>query len=140
MKRIRLYADGGARGNPGPAGAGAVLYELSVEGEEGARLAEVSEYLGETTNNQAEYQAIILGLQKAKEIGADEVDVRLDSELAVKQLNGEYRVKNQDLAVRYLEVHNLRSTFRLISFTHVRREHNKVADALVNKAIDAAQV
>ncbi len=135
-----MYADGGARGNPGPAGAGAVLLELASDGEEGERIAEVSKYLGETTNNQAEYRAIILGLEKAKEIGAEEVDVRLDSELAVKQLNGEYRVKNQGLAARFLEVHNLRSSFRDVKFSHVRRAFNKEADALVNQAIDAAQM
>ncbi len=140
MKRVRMYADGGARGNPGPAGCGAVLFELSADGDEGKRIAEVSEYIGETTNNQAEYKAIIFGLEKAKEIGADSVDVRLDSELAVKQLNGEYRVKNPGLAERYLEVHNLRSSFREIRFTHVRRAFNKEADALVNKAIDEAQM
>lgn len=138
MKRCRLFADGGSRGNPGPAASGAVLFALSKDGELGERLAEVGEYLGETTNNQAEYHAIVIGLQKAKELGCESLDVRLDSELAVKQLNGEYRVKNEGLAKKFVEVHNLRQKFHEITFTHVRREFNKEADAVVNKTIDAA--
>lgn len=138
MKRCRLFADGGARGNPGPAASGAVLFALDSKGEIGERLAEVGEYLGEATNNQAEYNAIIIGLKKAKELGCESLDVRLDSELAVKQLNGEYRVKNEELAKKYLEVYNLKQHFREITFSHVRREFNKEADAVVNKTIDQA--
>jgi len=130
-----MYADGGSRGNPGPAGCGAILYTLKG-GEEGEVIAEVSEYIGATTNNQAEYKAIIFGLQKAKDLGVKEIEVRLDSELAVKQINGQYRVKNPGLAKRFLEVKNLLHSFDRATFSHVYREQNKEADALVNKAID----
>lgn len=133
-----MFADGGARGNPGPAASGAVIYELQSNSEPGTKLAEVGEYLGEATNNQAEYQAIILGLKKAKELGLEALDVRLDSELAVKQLNGEYRVKNEQLAKLFLEIFHLRQKFREITFSHVKREFNKEADKVVNKTIDEA--
>jgi ribonuclease HI len=138
MKRMRMYADGGARGNPGPAAAGVVLYELNDADEQGNKIIEFGEYLGERTNNQAEYTAILLGVQKAHELGCEELDVKLDSELAVKQLNGEYRVKNEELAKIYIQIHNLKQSFRQIKFSHVRREFNTVADAQVNKAIDEA--
>jgi len=130
---VVIHTDGGARGNPGPAGIGAVIKDDS-----GKILAEVSEYLGETTNNQAEYTAIIRGLERAKELGAQEVDMAMDSELAVKQLNREYRVKHPEIAKRFMEVHNLLHAFKKVTFRHVRREQNTEADALVNKAIDAA--
>ena len=138
LKKVRMYADGGSRGNPGPSAGGAVLYSMNDDGSTGECLAEVSEYLGIATNNQAEYNGIIIGLRKAKELGFDVVEVRLDSELAVKQLNGQYRVKNPELAKRFLEIHNLRTHFRSTTFTHVRREFNAHADAVVNKAIDQA--
>lgn len=138
MKRMRMYADGGSRGNPGPAASGFVLFEFDESGEQGEKIFEHGEYLGVATNNQAEYTAIVLGLKKARELGAESLDVRLDSELAVKQLNGEYRVKNPDLAKIFLQVYNLRPHFREIRFTHVRREFNKEADAMVNKALDEA--
>ncbi|EKD33032.1 MAG: ribonuclease H [uncultured bacterium] len=132
-KKLILFADGGARGNPGPAGSGAVLYS-----KDGKEIATVSKYIGNTTNNQAEYTAIVLGLSKAMELEAEEVDVYLDSELAVKQLNGQYKVKNPEIAKRFLEVHNLRLKFRNVRFSHVRREKNSRADELVNNAIDEA--
>lgn len=137
MKRhhIRIYTDGGARGNPGPAGIGAALYALHEDGTE-ELIAEVSEYIGETTNNQAEYKAIIAALKKALEFAPDKIDFRMDSELAVKQLKGEYKVKNPGLAQLFLEVSNLRSKFKHITFSHVRRERNTAADTLVNLAID----
>ncbi len=138
IKRIRMYADGGARGNPGPAAGAAVLFEICDNGENGDVAGESAQYLGTATNNQAEYTGIILGLRKAHELGYNAVEVRLDSELAVKQLNGEYRVKNPELAKKFLEIHNLRTHFRETTFTHVRREYNKAADALVNKTIDTA--
>lgn len=128
-----MFADGGARGNPGPAAGGAVVFD-----EDGRKLAELGKYLGKATNNQAEYTGIIIGLQKAHELGIDELQVCLDSELAVKQLNGEYRVKNLELQKLFVEVWNLKQHFRKISFSHVRREFNKDADAMVNKTIDAA--
>ena len=135
-KEIRIYSDGGSRGNPGPAAAGAVLYALQ-NGEEGEELGRASRYLGSTTNNQAEYTAIVIGLEKAKLLGADSVELFMDSELAVKQLKGEYKVKNQDLAKRFLEVKNLLTYFDHVVITHVRREKNKVADAIVNEVLDA---
>ncbi len=131
-KKIKVYSDGGARGNPGPAAAAAVL--MNPEGEV---LAEVSEYMPHATNNQAEYTAILIGLQKAKEIEAEEVEMFMDTELAVKQLKGEYKVKNPELAKLFVKVWNLTHEFKQVSFNHVRREYNKEADALVNKTIDA---
>ena len=131
MAKIIIHSDGGARGNPGPAGIGAVL-----NNEKGEVLAEISKYLGETTNNQAEYQALIAGLEKAKELKAEELECYLDSELVVKQLNREYKVKNAELAPLFLKVHNLSLSFKKIRFIHVRREQNKIADQLANAAMD----
>ncbi len=129
--RVKIYTDGGSRGNPGPAASGAV-----IKSETGETLAELMKYLGVTTNNQAEYGAIILGLKKAVEIGAKSVDLLMDSELAVKQLKGEYRVKNPEIAKRFLEVKNLLHRFSHVTITHIRRERNTQADALVNKCLD----
>jgi len=131
MKKIIIHSDGGARGNPGPAGIGAVLND-----EKGRVLAEISKFLGETTNNQAEYQALIAGLEKAEELKAEEIECYLDSELVVKQLNREYRVKNAELAPLFLKVHNLSLSFKKIKYIHIRRENNKEADALANAAMD----
>lgn len=131
---IKIYSDGGARGNPGPAGIGAVLID-----QEDKELAEISEYLGETTNNQAEYKALIAALKKAKELGYEYLECYLDSELVVKQLKREYKVKNKELAPLFLEVHNLSCFFKNISFHHVRREENKRADKLANLAMDRGQ-
>jgi ribonuclease HI len=132
---VRLYTDGGSRGNPGPAASGAVVKAFE-NGQEGEVLGEVMKYLGHTTNNQAEYTAIIIGLEKARELGAKTVDVRMDSELAMKQLNGEYKVKDQELAQLFLQVKNLLHEFDQVTFSHVYREKNKEADALVNKCLD----
>lgn len=131
MNKIIIHSDGGARGNPGPAGIGVVLND-----EEGGVIAEISRYLGETTNNQAEYKALLAGLEKAKDLEAEEVACYLDSELVVKQLNHEYKVKSADLAPLFLKVHNLSLSFKKISYTHVRREQNKIADRLANEAMD----
>jgi len=130
-KKIVIYSDGGARGNPGPAGIGAVLYD-----SEKNIIAEISEYLGEATNNQAEYQAIISALEKAQELKAEELECYLDSELVVKQLSGEYKVKNAGLAPLFIKIYNLKHNFKKVSFNHVRREFNKEADALANQAMD----
>ncbi|MFH1620809.1 MAG: ribonuclease HI family protein [Patescibacteria group bacterium] len=130
--KLTIQTDGGARGNPGPAGIGVV-----VLGEDGEVLEEHAEYLGVTTNNQAEYRAVILGLERAVALGATEVQVMADSELLVRQMNGEYKVKNPDLAKRYLEVKNLE--VRLggkVKYRHIRREQNKHADKLSNIAMD----
>lgn len=133
-----MFSDGGARGNPGPAASGVVLFELDGHGVVGEQVAAFGVYLGETTNNQAEYTAIVLGLQKAKELGFEAIDAQMDSELAVKQLTGEYKVKNAEIAKRFLEIHNLKQKFHQVTFSHVRREFNKLADAQVNLAIDQA--
>lgn len=131
MKLI-LYTDGGARGNPGPAGAGAHLLD-----NEGNTVAELTEYLGETTNNQAEYRALLLALRKAKDLGATEIEVRADSELMVRQINGQYKVKNEGLLPVYQEAKKHLLGFAKWTIKHIPREQNKQADALANQAIDA---
>ena len=135
---VRLYSDGGARGNPGPAGAGYIIYAVDEDGNQTDRLFEGNEYMGVATNNQAEYHAIVIGLEKALELNATSVDSVLDSELCVKQLNREYKVKNEILAKKFIEVYNLQTKFEKVTFRHVRREYNKEADAQVNIAIDEA--
>ncbi|MBI4215252.1 MAG: ribonuclease HI family protein [Parcubacteria group bacterium] len=131
-KKVIIYTDGGARGNPGPAGIGAVI----LDGETKKKLAEISEYIGETTNNQAEYQALYKALLKAKDIGADEVSCFLDSQLVVRQLGREYKVRDAGLAAWFVKVWNLVCGFKKATFTHVEREKNQEADRLVNQAID----
>lgn len=128
--KATLYSDGGARGNPGPAGIGFVLAI-----ETGSAI-EAGEYIGETTNNQAEYQALIAGLTRAQQEGVKELTCYLDSELVVKQMTGEYRVKEPTLKPLHENVRGLAALFERISFAHVPREKNKVADRLVNQAID----
>lgn len=139
MQKVYLYTDGGARGNPGPAGSGAVIFD-----EQGVVLGEAKKYLGHTTNNVAEYEAVRIGLlMLQKKFGNDacakmEVVSRMDSELVCKQLNGIYRVKNEKLQPIFTAVKALcRDTFPHITFEHVRREKNKHADRLANKAMDA---
>lgn len=129
---IKLYTDGGARGNPGPAGIGAVIID-----EKGEVLGEISEYIGKATNNIAEYTALVRGLEKVLELGFKEVSCFLDSELAVKQLNREYKVKNEEIWKLFIKVYNLTHKFKKISFKHVERAKNKHADKLVNKALEA---
>ncbi|MFH1315486.1 MAG: ribonuclease HI family protein [Candidatus Uhrbacteria bacterium] len=131
-KKIQIFTDGGARGNPGPAAGAAVL-----QTQDGEVIATASKYMAHATNNQAEYTAIIIGLEKAKEIKAEEVEMFMDTELAVKQLNGEYKVKNPGLAKLFVQVLNLIHEFEKVTFTHVPRQHNAEADALVNRTIDA---
>lgn len=126
-----LNGDGGSRGNPGPSASGAVLFD-----EDENVIAEASRFLGTQTNNYAEYTAIIIGLELAMAHGVSDLVVRLDSELAVKQLRGEYRVRNEDLARLFVQVKALSRNFKSISFVHVRREYNRHADALVNKVLD----
>ena len=134
MSKAIIYTDGGARGNPGPAGIGAVLYD-----ENKNIIEEVSEYIGETTNNQAEYKAVIAGFKKAVELGISEIELYADSELVIKQLKREYKVKNKDLAPLFLQVYNLSLNFKKISYTHIRREMNKEADRLANVAMDKGE-
>jgi ribonuclease HI len=130
--RARLSTDGGARGNPGPAAAAYVL-----EAEDGTMLAAHGEAIGVATNNVAEYRALVEGLRKAVELGVDEVEVVSDSELLVKQMRGEYRVKNSALVELSLEAASLARKLGSVRYTAVRREHNDLADRLVNEALDA---
>lgn len=131
LNKLVIYTDGGARGNPGPAAIGVVVGDK-----------EYGEYLGETTNNQAEYRALIFALKKAKQLlgnkkaeGA-ELEVRMDSELVVRQLNGEYKIKEPDLQLLFVEAWNLRLDFKNVEFKHIFREANKRADRLVNQVLD----
>jgi ribonuclease HI len=128
--KLQIFTDGGARGNPGPAGIGVVIWS----GNE--LVGRHKKYIGEATNNQAEYKAVILALEEAKKIGAEELEFFLDSELVVKQLNREYKVKDKDLAPLFVQVWNLSLGFKKTTFQHVPREKNKEADKLVNEAID----
>lgn len=130
MKRAILFSDGGARGNPGPAGIGFIL-KISK-----SKPIEFGEYVGKATNNQAEYLAIKGGLERALKEKVSELACFLDSELVVKQLNGEYRVKNHGLRPIFEEVKELAGKFDEVTFSHVRREKNKEADRMVNEAID----
>jgi ribonuclease HI len=133
--KARLFTDGGARGNPGPAAAAYVL-----EAENGVVLAAHGQTIGVATNNVAEYQALVAGLARAAELGVHELEVVSDSELLVKQMRGEYRVKNA--ALRELSVQAARLARRVgtVTYTAVRREHNELADRLVNEALDGAQL
>lgn len=130
--RARLFTDGGARGNPGPAAAAYVL-----EDEEGHTLAAHGEAIGVATNNVAEYRALLAGLEKAAELGVDELEVVSDSELLVKQMRGEYRVKNEALRDLSLAAAEVARKLGRVRYTAVRREHNELADRLVNEALDA---
>jgi ribonuclease HI len=129
--RTRLFTDGAARGNPGPAGAGAVI--ISPEGH---IVAKVGKYLGETTNNVAEYTGLILGLKRAKAMGLRELEVLADSELLVKQLAGEYQVKADHLRPLHDEAQALIKGFEIIEIRHIPREENTAADEMSNRAID----
>lgn len=131
-----IRTDGGARGNPGPAGIGVVIENADT----GEVLEEHAEYLGETTNNQAEYKAVILGLDRAIALKAASVTVIADSELLVRQATGEYKVKNPGLAQRFLELRNREILLgKPVKYRHVRRAENKKADALANRAMDEGQ-
>jgi len=135
--KIIIYTDGGARGNPGPAGAGAYITD-----NEGKEICSTSKFLGETTNNFAEYEAVVLGLKEAKKKFGKKlkdiaVHVKLDSELVTKQLNGEYQIKEETLFPQFINIWNMRvKDFPNVTFTHIRREKNKKADMLANKAMD----
>lgn len=139
MKKIKIYTDGGSRGNPGIAGAGAVIFS-----EEGDELKSVSKYLGKRTNNWAEYEAVILGLELAhKFFGVDtkntNFEIKMDSQLVQRQLKREYKIKEPTLQEQFLRVHNLIvKYFPHIKFTHIPREENKRADELANIAMDEA--
>jgi ribonuclease HI len=130
-QKIRLFADGGSRGNPGPAGVGAVLFD-----EKGEAVEEVSKYIGTATNNVAEYLAVIYGLQEAVFRGVKEIVINVDSQLVARQLKGEYRVKDQNIRKFFDIASNLLRMFDKIEIREIPREENGDADALVNKAID----
>jgi len=130
--KLIIYTDGGSRGNPGPSALGVVIGDK-----------EYGQFLGTMTNNQAEYLALVFALKKAGELlgkkkaKATELEVRMDSELIVKQMNAEYKIKDPELQKLFMEIWNLRLDFKSVSFVHVRREKNKDADRLVNIALDA---
>ena len=128
-----LMVDGAARGNPGPAGCGAVILD-----ENSVVVRELSRYLGHTTNNVAEYEALLMGLEVLVELNRNRIVVQSDSQLLVRQLNGEYRVKDEKLKVLYQRVTNLLRQFSAYRIVHVRREFNKLADRLANRGIDNA--
>jgi probable phosphoglycerate mutase len=130
--KARLSTDGGARGNPGPA-----AYAYVLEADDGTVLAAHGEVIGVATNNVAEYRALVEGLRKAVEVGVDELEVVSDSELLVHQMRGEWKVKNEALKLLWVDAQELADKLRKITFTAVRREHNELADRLVNEALDA---
>jgi ribonuclease HI len=132
--KAKLFTDGGARGNPGPAAYGYVL-----ESEDGAVLAAHGEAIGTATNNVAEYTALLAGLEKALELGVDELEVVSDSELLVKQMRGEYKVRKPALRKLSAQAASLAGELGSVSYTAVRREHNELADQLVNEALDASE-
>lgn len=129
--KATLHTDGGARGNPGPA---AFAYVLTAD--DGSVLDARGEAIGVATNNVAEYRALVEGLRAAGVAGVTTLDVRSDSELMVKQMRGEYRVKNRDLQTLFLEASSAARAVGAVTYTHVRREHNELADRLVNDALD----
>ena len=129
--KAKLFTDGGSRGNPGPAAYGFVL-----EAEDGTVLDARGEAIGIATNNVAEYSALVAGLERAVEAGVDELEVVSDSELLVKQMRGEYRIKNEALRALAAEAGELARRVGRVTYTAVRREHNELADRLVNEALD----
>jgi ribonuclease HI len=131
--KAKLFTDGGSRGNPGPAAYGFVL-----EAEDGTVLDARGEAIGVATNNVAEYSALIAGLERARLLGVTEIEVVSDSELLVKQMRGEYKVKNAALRELSLDAARLARAIGKVTYTAVRREHNELADRLVNEALDAA--
>lgn len=131
MKRGVLHCDGASSGNPGAAGIGVVI-------QAGISTFEISEYIGTATNNIAEYSALIKGLSKARELGIDELDIFLDSELIVRQINGSYKVKNEKLKPFHEKAVKLLVSFQSYSIKHVPREQNKEADKLAKEAVKTA--
>lgn len=130
--RVRVEVDGGSRGNPGPAGAGVVVRDAS----DGQVLQEFGVFLGKATNNVAEYRGLLAGLERAAELGAREVEIVSDSELLVRQMKGQYRVRNSGLLDLFEKAQQLVGRFEECSFRHVRREQNTAADRLANQAMN----
>lgn len=131
IKRLVINTDGASQGNPGPAAIGA-----TIKDEQGRLLASISQRIGQTTNNQAEYKAIIAALEKATSLGAEQVDMHSDSELVVRQINGRYRVKKATLKPLHQKVQRLLSQFESFTITHIPRQQNKEADSLANMALE----
>jgi len=137
MRKIIIYTDGGSRGNPGPAAIGTVFCN-----ERNQIIKKYSEYLGEMTNNEAEYQAVIFALEKFKALfgkklaKSTEIELKSDSELLIKQLNGEYKILDEKIQPLFLKIWNLRLDFKKLKFKLISREKNKEADRLVNEALD----
>ena len=131
--KAKLFTDGGSRGNPGPA-----AYAFVLEAEDGTVLDARGEAIGVATNNVAEYSALVAGLERAVDVGVDDLEVVSDSELLVKQMRGEYRVKNRALQDLFLDASRLSRKIHRVTYTAVRREHNELADSLVNEALDAS--
>jgi ribonuclease HI len=129
--RLTIYVDGASRGNPGPSGIGIV-----IEDREGATKVKISGYIGRTTNNQAEYRALIVGLREAARLKAEHVDIMSDSELLVEQVCGRYKVRSAQLRNLFEEVKELLAGFRSSAISYIPREQNRVADALANQAFD----
>ena len=132
-KKLLLYTDGGSRGNPGPSGIGVIILDSKRK-----KIKEVSKYIGETTNNVAEYSALVCALEEASRLNADEVVVYMDSELIAKQLNGEYRVKGENIKALFEKALGILKNFESFEIKHIGREKNKEADKLANKAINLA--
>ncbi|MBS3734018.1 MAG: ribonuclease HI family protein [Phycisphaerae bacterium] len=133
--RVKIFTDGGARGNPGPAACGYVL----IDAEDDQTLQEAGHFLGRATNNVAEYEALVRALTAAADLRAAEAEIYSDSELLVRQMNGDYRVKNAGLKCLHERARRLEEHFDRVQYTHVRREHNERADRLVNRAINRKQ-
>ncbi len=128
--KIKIFTDGASRGNPGDAGIGIVIKK------DDKIIFEISDYIGKTTNNIAEYTACLKGLEKAKELGAEEVELFADSELMIKQINGEYKVKNEGIRPIFIKIFSIIKTLKSFKATHTLREGNKEADKLANMGID----
>jgi ribonuclease HI len=140
MKKLITFTDGGARGNPGPAACGVI-----IKNDKNEVILKTSKYLGETTNNQAEYEALVLAMQKAKgifkaqKIKNKNIECYLDSELVVKQLNHEYKIKDEGMQKLFITVWNLTLDFDSVKFIHIPREKNKLADEMVNRELDGRE-
>lgn len=132
LTQAKLFTDGGSRGNPGPSALGYVILDMND-----GIIKKESEFLGTTTNNQAEYQGLLSGLKDALSHGIKELEVYMDSELIIKQINGLYKIKNQDLLPIYKAVKEIAEKFDKITFTHVPRAMNSIADSLVNECLDS---
>ncbi len=130
IERVVIFTDGASQGNPGPAAIGA-----TIEDEQGRRITSISQPIGRTTNNQAEYRAIIAALEKAISLGAKQVEIRSDSELVVRQINGRYRVKNASLKPLYQRAKHLQSQLAGFTIAHIPRQQNTEADTLANIAL-----